>query len=119
MINPGNAVAIPWSWAALHFPAIMHARSAKSGGMTDQAISVYGSCLLNLTSGFCRIVTSLEKAIQYGFSFGRGRPVAYIRRRNMDFLATVALNLGSWQLPVRGVAEIITKIEAVSQSSTC
>lgn len=115
MINPGNAVAIPWSWAVLHLPAIMHARNAKSGGMPDQAIFIYGSCLLNLTASFCRIVSNLERAMsQYGLSFGRARPPAFIRRRNSDFLATVVLNLGNWPLPLRGISELINQVQAVS-----
>lgn len=108
-------MAIPWSWAALHLPAIMHARNAKSGGVPDQAFFVYGSCLLHFTAGFCRIVGNLERAMsQYGVSFGRTRPAAFIRKRSYDFLATVILNLGNWPLPLRGLSEVIKQVQAVS-----
>lgn len=120
MINPGNAVAIPWSWAVLHLPAILHARNAKSGGMPNQATFAYGSCILSLTAGFCRIVSNLERAMsQHGFFFGRARPPAFIRRRNFDFLATVALNLGNWPLPLRGISELINQVQAVGRFNHC
>lgn len=120
MINPGNAVAIPWSWAALHLPAIIHARNAKSGLMPDQATLAYGSCLLNLTAGFCRIASNLERVMnQRRFLFGPSRPDAFIRRRNSDFLATVVLNLSNWPLPLRGISELINQVQAVSWFDRC
>lgn len=66
---------------------------------------------INSCSAFEGLVSIYEVIFDCG---GRKRlPAVFIRRRNFEFLATIALNLCSWPNPLRGLAEIWSQIRQV------
>lgn len=118
MVSPGSAVAIPWSWAVFHLPGILQAQQAKVN-VAEQEKLVYMSCLIHLTSGFCKVVDRLEWEVRFrGMGLDcagrRNLPPVIIRRRNADVLAAIALNMAHWPIAPRGFSELWTQIQKVS-----
>ncbi|KAJ5612695.1 Tetratricopeptide-like helical [Penicillium lagena] len=116
LINPGNAVVIPWSWVLFHLPIAMQSSSASSVALTNSVKMSHLSCLTILVSSFCRLLDKMEFAIhthQLGFMGRRRVPAAMIKRRNTDYLTTVALNLSHWPVIPKGFMDIWGQIQKV------
>lgn len=116
--SPGNAVVIPWSWGIRHLPAILHSRQATAQGVTDQGKFAYCNQLLALASGFSKMVERIEREIRKRdmrfHSSRRTVPLVILRRRNSDYLATIAMNLGNWPNIPRGFSSVWTQLQSVS-----
>ena len=118
-VNPCSAIALPWSWAVFHLPAIMLSRNVVSEGISEQEKFDYGSFLLYFAAQFCKLVTRIEWEMRYrdmkltcaGHKF---LPHPVVRRRNSDLLATIAMNLGHWPISLRGFSDSLTQIHEVS-----
>ncbi|KAJ5825808.1 hypothetical protein N7474_002946 [Penicillium riverlandense] len=114
LINPGNAVVIPWSWALFHLPIAMQSSSASSVALTDSVKMSHLSFLTIMVSSFCRLLDKMEFAInthELGFMGRRRVPAGMIKRRNTDYLTTVALNLSHWPIIPKGFVDVWSQIQ--------
>jgi hypothetical protein len=74
------------------------------------------SCLTIMVSSFCRLLDKMEFAInnhELGFMGRRRVPAGIIKRRNTDYLTTVALNLSHWPVISKGFMDIWGQIQKV------
>lgn len=95
----------------------MQSQAASAGQISEQQKLIYGSCFLNLISSFCNLVHKLEwamKNLEIVFNCGGNRtPSVAIKRRSVDLLTILALNLGHWPIAPRGFSDVWKQIQNV------
>ncbi|KAJ5778909.1 hypothetical protein N7457_006629 [Penicillium paradoxum] len=98
--NPGKGIVVPWSWAVQHLSTIMQSPE-REHVFKDREIRIHTTILMNVVKDFCVLLDDLEDAIGRGqvrFQ-GIGRSnwlVPIVKRRCIELLTTVNLNLNYW-----------------------
>ncbi|OGE51205.1 hypothetical protein PENARI_c014G04055 [Penicillium arizonense] len=113
MSSPDNAIVVPWSWALLHLPTIM--LSSGKSHFKERGKRNCTQLLICMVYTLCRVIDTIETATNSPeFSFqGKGpfnTPPVAMRRRYIDFLTTVLLNLQNWPNPPKGLKEMTTLV---------
>jgi hypothetical protein len=116
MSSPDNAIVVPWSWALLHLPTIM--LSSGKSHFKERGKRNCTQLLICMVYTLCRVIDTIETATNSPeFSFqGKGpfnTPPVAMRRRYIDFLTTVLLNLQNWLNPPKGLKEMTTLVHKV------
>jgi hypothetical protein len=116
MSSPDSAIVVPWSWALLHLPIIM--LSSDKTHFKERGKRHSTQLLICMVYSLCRVIDTIETATNSTeFSTqGKGssdKPLAATRRRYIDFLTTVLLNLQNWPNPPKGLKEMTTLVHKV------
>ena len=96
----------------------MKSRRTMAERITEEEKLRHGHFLQFLAVRFSKLLERLENETRYrGMKLTcagkRNLPPVIIKRRNAEFLAIVALNLGHWPIPLRGLSDVLGQIHEV------
>lgn len=107
--NPDHGIVLPWSWAMLHLPRVLHP-DLRYPKFSSTEIRIHMNLLTTINNYFCMFLNQVNAALDEGilnfhgdrhaFPWNQKREMSIIfKRRSTELLMTVIVNLNHWAHP--------------------